>query len=293
MSRPERKVIARQNVSVSGSDQRGLGRVFDDIADLYDRARPGYPAELFADLVAITDLADNASILEVGCGTGQATLPLAELGYSITAVEPGPGLAALARQRVVAFPKVVVEVSTFEDWDAGHRRFELLVAASSWHWVDPQVGWRRAREILRPGGWMAILGNVVIGRPDEPELYAETADLHQRYAPDNPDWGHPPTEAEVRATSTGWGPPNQDQQGFFGPTTVCWYPTVQWFDGAGIADHLRTLSLYRRLDEDVREPLLDAIAEHVRSRMGDRISRHYLSVLRAGQRTDSSDIAPS
>jgi hypothetical protein len=59
-----------------------------------------------------------------------------------------------------------------------------------------------------------------------------------------------------------------------------WYPTVQWFDGEGFGDLLRSTSLYRRLDRDVREPLLDAIAERIRTRMGDQASRPYLSVLR-------------
>jgi len=269
--------------------QRDLGRVFDEVPDLYDRVRPGYPPELIADLVAITGLSRDGRILEVGCGTGKATQLLAELGYAITAVEPGAGLARVARERLAAFPNVEIEISTFEDWDAQQRHFDLLVAAASWHWVDPAIGWQRAHDALNPGGWMAILGNAVIRRADEPELYAETADLHQRYAPDNPDWGHPPTEAEVRATSTGWGPGNEDTEGFFGPTTVRWYPTVQWLDGAAIADLLRSHSPYRRLDRDVREPLLDAVAERVRTRIGDRIGRHYLALLRAGQRMDTLD----
>lgn len=271
---------------MSRFDNRDLGRLFDEVPDLYDRVRPGYPPEAIADLVAITDLPDRARILEVGCGTGQATVPLAELGHDITAVEPGAGLARLTRARVASFPDVDIEISTFEDWDPRGRRFDLLVAAASWHWVDPSIGWRRAHDILRPGGWMAILGNAVVRPPDALEVYAETADLHQQYAPDNPDWGHPPTEAEVRSTSSGWGPPNEDTEGFFGPTTVRWYPAVQWFDGAGIADHLRSLSPYRRLDADVREPLLDAIADRVRTRLGDRIGRHHLSLLRAGRRRD-------
>lgn len=262
------------------------GQLFDRVPELYDRVRPGYPAELFGDLVDISGLADGAPVLEVGCGTGQATRPLAERGCDVTAVEPGSGLAELARRRVAEFPNVDVEVSTFEAWNDRNRRFHLVVAASSWHWVDPAVGWPRVHEVLNPDGWMAILGNVVIARPDEPELYAETAHLHQRYVPDNPDWGHPPTEAEVRATSTGWGPPNEDAEGLFGPTVVRWYPMVQRFDGAGMADHLRSLSLYQRLGDSVREPLLDAIADHIRTRLNDKISRHYLSVLRIGQRAN-------
>ena len=83
----------------------------------------------------------------------------------------------------------------------------------------------------------------------------------------------------------GLGPPN-DPGGLFGPTVVRWYPVVQWFDGAGFADLLRSTSVYRRLDPAVREPLLEAIAERIRTAMGDRAPRRYLSVLRVGQRLD-------
>jgi SAM-dependent methyltransferase len=268
---------------MASEDRRHLGRVFDEVPDLYDRVRPTYPDELFADLVAVTGMNERSSVLEVGCGTGQATQSLARLGCAVTAVELGEGMAALARRRLANASKVEVETSSFEAWNDRGRRFDVLVAASSWHWVDPEIGWPRAHDVLRPRGWMALLGNVVVRRPGEPEVYAETADLHERFAPGNPAWGHPPLEDEVRATDEGWGSVN-DPGGLFGPTVVGWYPTVQWFDGEGFADLLRSTSLYRGLDPEVREPLLDAIAERIRTRMGDRASRRYLSVLRVGQR---------
>lgn len=268
---------------MAGPNRGDLGRVFDEVPELYDRVRPGYPDELFADLVTITGVDERSSVLEVGCGTGQATCSLAALGCSMTAVEPGTAMAALARQRIAG--NVEVEESTFEDWDDRRRRFDVLVAASAWHWVDPSIGWRRAHGVLHPGGWVALLGNIVVRRLGEPEVYAETADLHERFSPGNPDWGHPPLEDDVRATDEGWGLV-EDPGGLFGPTIVRWYPTVQWFTGDGFADLLRSLSPYRRLDRDVREPLLDAIAERIRTRMGDRAARRYLSVLRVGQRAD-------
>lgn len=270
---------------MAGMHRRHLGRVFDEVPELYDRVRPTYPDEMFADLVAVTGMDERSSVLEVGCGTGQATRWLAALGCSVTAVEPGAGMAALARQRLATCSNVDIETSSFEGWDDRGRRFDVLVAASAWHWVDPAIGWPRAHDVLRPGGWVALLGNVVVRRPGEPEVYAETADLHERFSPGNPGWGHPPLEDEVRATNEGWGLV-EDPGSLFGPTIVRWYPTVQWFDGEGFADLLRSTSLYRSLHRDVREPLLDAIAERIRTRMEDRAPRRYLSVLRVGERVD-------
>ncbi|MEE4544402.1 methyltransferase domain-containing protein [Streptomyces sp. V4-01] len=264
-------------------DRQKLGRLFNEIPELYDLVRPGYPDALFTDLSALTGVDAGSSVLEVGCGTGQATRSLAALGCAVTAVEPGAGMAALARERTAGFSRVQVETSAFETWDDRGRRFDALVAASSWHWVDPSAGWPRAHAVLRPGGWLALLGNVVVRRPGEPEVYAETADLHERFSPGNPGWGHPPLEEEVRASAGGWGEA-EDPGGLFGPALARWYPSVQWLDGTGFADLLRSTSLYRRLAPEVREPLLDAVAERVRTRMDDRAPRRYLSVLRAGQR---------
>lgn len=266
-------------------DRNVHGRLFNEVPDLYDRMRPTYPDELFVDLGAIAGMDAQSKVLEVGCGTGQATRSLAELGYPVLAVEAGERMAALARERLSGYPNVKVETSTFEDWEDRGRRFDVVVAASSWHWVDPTIGWRRAHDVLNRGGWMALVGNVVIRRPDEPEVYALTADLHDRYSPANPDWGHPPFEEELHATSEGWGLV-EGPGDLFGPTIVRWYPMVQWFDGEGFADLLRTMSVYRRLGESVREPLLAAIAERIRTQMGDRAARRYLSVLRVGPRNE-------
>ncbi|MFD5750663.1 class I SAM-dependent methyltransferase [Streptomyces sp. NPDC127033] len=174
---------------------------------------------MFADLVTVTGMDERSSVLEVGCGTGQVMRSLVTLGCSVTAIEPGEELAALARQRIATFRNVEVETSMFEEWDDRGRHFGVLVAASSWHWVDPSIGWPRAHDLLHPAGWMAPLDNVVVRRPGEPEVYAETADVHERFCPGNPGWGHPPLEDDVRTTDEGWGLVD-DSGGLFGPTIV-------------------------------------------------------------------------
>jgi 16S rRNA A1518/A1519 N6-dimethyltransferase RsmA/KsgA/DIM1 with predicted DNA glycosylase/AP lyase activity len=89
---------------------------FDKDAELYERARPGYPRELFDDLADLAGLRPGARVLEIGSGTGQATLPLAERKLEITAIELGPNLAAVARRKLARFPNVAVIVGAFEDW---------------------------------------------------------------------------------------------------------------------------------------------------------------------------------
>ena len=272
-----------QTLEMTNDDRWGPGDVFNEVPDLYDRMRPTYPAELFAELSAIAGIHNGSHVLEVGCGTGQATGSLAAIGCSVTAVEPGLAMAAIATTRLVDRPRANVEVSTFEQWDDRGRTFDMLVAASSWHWIDPSIGWPKAHKVIRPYGSMALIGFVVVRRSDEPEVYAETAHLHEQFSPGNPSWGHPPFEEDVRITNSGWGP-DIDPGGLFGDTIVRWYPTEQHFDGNGFADHLRTLSIYRRLPNRVSEPLLEAIAEHIRARMDNRAVRQYLAVMRVGHR---------
>lgn len=76
-------------------ERERLRQTFDQVAERYDRARPEYPETLFADLVALTGIKPGDQLLEVGCATGQATLPLARRGFRITCIELGPELAAV------------------------------------------------------------------------------------------------------------------------------------------------------------------------------------------------------
>ena len=92
----------------------------------------------------------------MGCGPGTATLPLARLGCRITAVELGEGLAAEARRRLAAYPDVDVVTGSFETWPPGEHAFDLVYAATAWHWVDPDVRYRRAHDVLRPDGHLAF-----------------------------------------------------------------------------------------------------------------------------------------
>jgi protein-L-isoaspartate O-methyltransferase len=97
-------------------DRERLRTTFDQAAELYQDARPEYPEELFNRLMDVVGLRPGDRVLEVGAGSGKATLPLARRGLRITAIEPGPALAAQARKNLAGYPVDMVSMR-FEDWD--------------------------------------------------------------------------------------------------------------------------------------------------------------------------------
>ena len=131
--------------------------IFDRIAGLYDAARAGYPAEAFDRLA--TFAAPGGSVLEVGCGTGKATVGLTARGLNVVALDPGPSMIAQARSNLGEEAKVRFVTATFEGWTPDAADFDLIAAAQAWHWVAPGIGLPKAASLLKPNGALAIFGN--------------------------------------------------------------------------------------------------------------------------------------
>ena len=138
--------------------RRGLRAGFDRAAEDYQRTRPVCPPRLFDDLVGLAGLQAGDRVIEIGCGTGQATVPLAGRGLAVTAIELGAELAAIARLRLAGFPTAEVVTCAFEDWQPRGAPFDAVVAVNSLHWIDPQLRYSKPYRLLRPGGAMAVAG---------------------------------------------------------------------------------------------------------------------------------------
>lgn len=134
--------------------QRAL---FDGIAEQYEASRPGYPAEAVEFITATAGLGPAAAVLEVGCGTGQLTAQLAYSGFRLTAIDIGPSMIAAARRRV-ARAEVSFQATSFEELDAVDASFDLIISGAAFHWIDPEVAFSKSARLLRPGGWLALLG---------------------------------------------------------------------------------------------------------------------------------------
>jgi ubiquinone/menaquinone biosynthesis C-methylase UbiE len=122
---------------------------FDQIANVYKVARPDYPEALIEDVVSYADLKQGDPILEVGCGTGQATKSFAKRGFPIVAMDPGPEMLRGAREDLAGFSNVELLETTFEAWPANRGAFRLIIAAQSWHWVSPEVRLRKPQRRFR------------------------------------------------------------------------------------------------------------------------------------------------
>jgi SAM-dependent methyltransferase len=154
---------------------------FGGAAENYDAFRPRYPDQLIDDVLAPRP----RRVLEGGAGTGIASMQLIERGVDLLAVEPDARMAAIARSKGIP-----VELATFEDWDPVGRRFDLVVFAASFHWVDPAVALPKIRELLHDGGKLALIWNRL--RPTSPTraefeaIYADYMDVETRSGDGSP-----------------------------------------------------------------------------------------------------------
>ncbi|MEV0095042.1 class I SAM-dependent methyltransferase [Streptomyces sp. NPDC050738] len=160
---------------VKPHESRRIAESFGVDVQRYDRSRPGYPDALVARIVAGSPGRD---VLDVGCGTGIAARQLQAAGCAVLGVEPDARMAEFARARGLQ-----VEVASFEAWQPAGRTYDAIIAAQSWHWVDPVAGAVKAAQVLRPGGRLAIFGHAY-----EPpiEVAEPFAAAYRRVAPGSP-----------------------------------------------------------------------------------------------------------
>ena len=250
---------------------------FDDVAELYDVTRPGYPAPLFDDLLAPAAVEHGASVLEVGAGSGQATIELARRGLSVLALEPGPRLAERARMRLAGYDKVAVLTTTFEGWPPRSNTFELVVSATAFHWVDQTVAYEKAFECLKPTGWIGLFWNRHVAGQPSARFYEETQALYRRWAPALVDSFNLPSLEEAK------GDARIEESGLFGPVTVRRYSWQESYDARRYTDLLRTYSDHLALADQDREGLLADIERLIEGSFGNRLVLDRATVLYAAQ----------
>ncbi|MER6046741.1 class I SAM-dependent methyltransferase [Streptomyces sp. NPDC001793] len=239
---------------------RSRRHIFGDDAEQYDTARPGYPHQLVQEVLDFAAMGADEAALEVGAGTGKATLPFARSGVPVTCVEPDVRMARVLRRRCAALPRVTIEVADFEAWVPA-RRYGLLYCAQAWHWVDPDVRWARARAALSPGGAIALFWNH--WTLDSGELAERLTDAHTRLGIEIPA----DTLLDPRPRPARRGPEARQWRdmtaaGFVDPAHRL-YSSVQQRSTSALLGLFASYGGYRAIPPRPRERLFDELARIV------------------------------
>jgi SAM-dependent methyltransferase len=132
---------------------------FNKAANDYDKYRPNYPKKALNDMLSLSGIGLESKLLEVGCGTGQATKSLAERGLMIDAIELGPDLAEIAAKNVSRWPRVQVIVGNYEDYKFKTEEYNLIYSAQAFHWIEPSIRLQKSAHLLQQNGSLALLYN--------------------------------------------------------------------------------------------------------------------------------------
>lgn len=255
-----------------GREQR---LVFDEVAELYARRRPAYPPALIDAVVAGAGLETGDRLLEIGCGPGIATLPFAQRGFRLTAVEPGAEMVRLARERLRGLNAEVIQTS-FEDWP-GDCSYALVFAAQAFHWVDPERRFSLAAARLAPNGFLAVFANL----PQSPEgpIHEAIQAVYARHAatlamvarlPGSGSTRRAPLQEEFEASAE------------FGPVSDLRFPWTARYDADAYVELMATQSDHRLLPSEALADLHAGIHEAIRDH-GNQVEIPYEAKLLLGQ----------
>jgi SAM-dependent methyltransferase len=236
---------------------------------------------MFNDMEALAELGPGSRVLELGPGTGQATLPLARRGYQVLAIELGAHLAAVARRNLAPYPAVEVVEGAFEGWPLAPAAFDLVFSATAFHWVDPAIGYAKAAAALRPGGALALCWNRHVQSDADRGVFDALQACYVAEAPEMTQASSGLPTAENVAVLEGEA---IDTSGHFEPAHVRRYRWDATYTATTYTQLLATYSNYRRLPAMTQARLFDAITRVIDTQFGGAITMGYLTLLYVARR---------
>ena len=161
--------------------QEGYEWIFDSVADTYEKFRPGYVPQLYKVLFDYIPIDRDSNVLEIGIGSGQATLPFLKTGCRLTAVEYGENFSDILKDKFGEYENFSVITGKFEDTDAEDDAYDLIFAATSFHWIPEKEGYEKVYSMLKKGGAFARFANHPHPNKNNSGLADEIESLYDKY----------------------------------------------------------------------------------------------------------------
>ena len=246
--------------------------MFGKVAGVYAAGRPDYPDRVYDILRDRCQLGPTSRVLEIGAGSGQATKRLIEAGAQVVALEPNEALAEQLSARLNMAQRLEVVVAAFDDAQLAPLSFDLVTAATSFHWLDPEQALPKIATILRPTGWLALWWNV-FGDPDRPDPFHDATEPLLRDLAPSPSAGT--MGSLMRST---WRPARQSLRGMDFRTS-----RMRPSDGRYALTPSQTRRLYAtysniaRLPDSQKETILDEIERIADAEFGGRVERQMVT----------------
>jgi ubiquinone/menaquinone biosynthesis C-methylase UbiE len=154
-------------------------KIFDAIPEEFDKWRPRYCDELFADMIELVKLDSSKTVLEIGPGTGQATEPILKTDCSYLAVELGENFAEFMNIKYKSYDNFKLVNSDFELYDFEKNSFDLVYSAAAFQWIKESIGYPKVYSMLKSGGVFATFG--VASGMRVPALEAQIQAVYAKY----------------------------------------------------------------------------------------------------------------
>lgn len=246
----------------NGDDNLDKKYLFDEAVLNYEKRRPNYGTELFKDIIKYAEITMDKSVVEIGCGTGQATEPFLKTKCKVTAVELGENLASYTREKFKAYENLNVIRSAFEDFDCEDNKFDMLYSATAFHWIPDEIGYKKAYSKIKKGGTIALFWNRPSTSDKDNPLHGKIQSVYNKVLP---QWGSKVISEEERSRMYSTILNKIEQYGF---TNIEFklYHNIRKMTGVEYIELLNTYSDHLALEQSIKSQLFDgirtAIEEH-------------------------------